>query len=479
MANKCTYKVLFAVVVIFSMCGIVTAQGLNQLEIMNAGYPRAFFFRNCEGLARSGQMTFEQWERTFTRLGGIEGKVFDEEIPNTSGRNIDFFTRFKKRHPGQLVLIHYNGDSRDPRFNAEKFFAGHWLYYNGCKLTKDVPAGEGESFLQVEDPRLFGINIGRFEDKNEDLVICALTPEGKPDFSRAEQLELIAKDQENKTLHVRRGAFGTRPLAWKKNQSYVAAHVTSGPWGKRSNLLWSYNYSVDCPRDPQGRTCVDILVDDLAVCFERGGNVELLDGVEFDVLKHYTYLYVRLRGVDVNADGKIDRGLGEVNNPYGRGVIEFCRRLQNRLGTDKLILADGCFISNQRAFGILNGIESEGWPDLHDMDINKWSTGINRHRFWHTRCAAPVFHYVNHKYVKIIAGSPRAHILKSIPLDTTRLVMAACHMMDAVFTSAVWPRPEDDEEIGIYDELRMGTANKTNWLGKPLAPPVQLALRDK
>ncbi|UCD28785.1 MAG: hypothetical protein JSV03_17190, partial [Planctomycetota bacterium] len=105
--------------------------------------------------------------------------------------------------------------------------------------------------------------------------------------------------------------------------------------------------------------------------------------------------------------------------------------------------------------------------------------GINRHRFWHTRCAAPVFHYVNHKYVKIITGLPRAHILKSIPLDTTRLVMAACHMMDAVFTSAVWPRPEADEEIGIYDELRMGTANKTNWLGKPLAPPVQLALRDK
>ncbi|MHC4671153.1 MAG: hypothetical protein ACYTF1_19130 [Planctomycetota bacterium] len=449
---------------------------LDRLEILQAGYPRAFFFRNCEGIARSGRVPFEQWDQMFVRLGGIEGKVFDEEIPGTSGRNIDFFVRFKKHHPEQLVLIHYNGNARDPRDGIESYYAGHWLYYNGCKLTKDVPAQEGVSILEVEDPGFFGINIGRYRDKNEDLVICALTPEGKPDFSRAEQLELISKDEDKKTLRVRRGAFGTKPLVWKKNRSYIAAHATGGPWGKRSNLLWLYNYNLDGPRDPQGRTCVDVLVDDLASRFESGGDVELLDGIEFDVLQHFTYLYVSSRGVDVNADGKIDMDLGAVNNSYGLGVIEFCRRLQKRLGHKKLVLADGGSWPNQRAFGILNGIESEGWPNLHDMEMNIWSTGINRHRFWHTRSVDPVFHYVNHKYVKQVAGSPRAHILKSIPLDISRLVMSACHMMDAVFCSAVWPEPEADEKVGIYDELRMGTARRNNWLGQPLGPPVELAL---
>jgi len=476
MHSKITHRCTLATIsVMFVFCNSSGAQSPDRLDILQAGYPRAFFFRQSEKLARSQSLTFEQWERTFIRLGGIEGKVFDEEIPDTSARNIDLFTRFKKRHPEQLVLVHYNGQSRDPRYNTEAFFAGHWLYHAGCRLIRDVPANEDVSILHVEDPQLFLTNIGRYGSKNEDLVICALTSDDKPDYSRAEQLELVAKDRENKTLTVRRGAFGTNPLKWKKNQSYVAAHVTGGPWGRRSNLLWLYNFSLGCPRDSQGRTCADILVDDIALQFEPGGSVELLDGIQLDILRHFIYNFRGIRAVHTDADGKRDDNNFDADNAYGRGVYEFCRSLKKRLGDNKLLLADGG-LPNQRAFGIVNGIESEGWPHLHDMDINNWSTGINRHRFWHTRTAEPVFHYVNHKYVKRAPETPRSQMLRSIPLDTTRLVLAACQMMDAVFTTFATVQPEPGEEMGVHDELRMGTARRNNWLGKPLTPPIQLAL---
>lgn len=462
-------------ILLFALFNSLDAQELDQLEILRSGYPRAFFFRQSERLVRSGSLTFEEWEQNFSRLGGIEGKILDEEIPGTSIRNIDVFTLFKKHHPEQLVLIHFNGNSRDIRYNTEKFFAGHWLYHTGCKLTRDVEAGQDISILHVADPGLFRTNIGRYKNKNEDLIICSLTSDGRPDFSRAEQLELISKDKENKILTVRRGAFGTTALKWTNDRSYVAAHATGGPWGDQSNLLWLYNYSLNCPRDSQGRTCSDVLVEDIASLFEPGGRCEILDGIQLDILRHFIYEFRGKRGIHADTDGRRDSNKFGADNDYGRGVYDFCRRLKERIGKNKLLIADGG-LPNQRAFSIVNGIESEGWPYLHDKGIKSWSTGINRHRFWNTRCAKPAFHYVNHKYTYMAPGAARSKMLRSIPLDTTRLVLAACQMTDAAFTTFADAPTESGEEIGIYDELRMGTANKTNWLGRPLAPAIQLAL---
>ncbi len=51
----------------------------------------------------------------FLWLDGIMGKTLDEEVPGTQSPNIPFFTRFKQAHPKQAVLLHLNGNSRDPR----------------------------------------------------------------------------------------------------------------------------------------------------------------------------------------------------------------------------------------------------------------------------------------------------------------------------------------------------------------------------
>ena len=58
--------------------------GLAGLRVMQEQYPRAFFFRSSEGMARSVSVSYEEWEKTFERLTGIMGKALDEEIHSGS-----------------------------------------------------------------------------------------------------------------------------------------------------------------------------------------------------------------------------------------------------------------------------------------------------------------------------------------------------------------------------------------------------------
>ena len=463
-----------------SSTATVVAEDLQDLDILRDGWPRAFFFRQPDiTLSRPNRPGFDQWERIFCRLDGIMGKTLDEEIPDTQARNIPIFTRFKQLHPKQAVLLHFNGDARDPRWECGEFFAGHWLYFNGCRVTDDVPAQPGECALHVEDPRLFRVNMGRFGDKNEDLGLCALGADGKPDWSRSEQLELLAVDAEARTLRVRRGAFGTTPRAFAAGKAYVAAHITEGPWTRKSNLLWFYNYSTRCPRDAKGRTCGDVLSEDLARRFRPGGALATLDGLEFDEMDFVARSAGR-RQADCDGDGRADGGIFDGINSFGIGIFEFCRQLREKLGPDRIIMADGQMPEPQRCCGLLNGIESEGFPQLLDPEIADWSGGLNRFEFWRRNAHAPALNYIAHKFIDRESLKPanfKAGGMKfaQVPLSTTRLVMAAGLFCDATFSYLIMPSSKPG--IGIYDELQMGTANRLHWLGRPLAPPVRLALR--
>ncbi|MGB2823238.1 MAG: hypothetical protein WBF17_19800, partial [Phycisphaerae bacterium] len=253
---------------------------------LRGGYPRAFFFRAAEGFAANQGIPYDRWEATFSRLMGIEGKVLDEEVPGRGIRNVEFFTRFKKAHPDQLVLLHYNGNARDPRYQRGEFFAGHWIYYNGAKVLDDVPAADGVTEVRVDRPELFSVNIGRYRTDNDDVGLCELDANGRPDWHKSEQTQLVSVDAKRRVIRLRRGCYGTRPRAFRAGKAYAAAHVTEGPWGRKSHLMWYYNYSTRCPRDARGRTCGAVHAADVARRFAPGGELAAFDGVEFDVLFH-------------------------------------------------------------------------------------------------------------------------------------------------------------------------------------------------
>ena len=468
-----------------TMTAIVVAEVVNaaspshepeKLQVLGEQYRRVFFFRQAEGSAAQQSVSYERWERTFERLMGIEGKVLEEEVPGRSIRNIDFFTRFKNRHSQQLVLLHFNGNARDPRYESSRFFAGHWVYYNGAKILSDVPAEEGETDIRVDKPGLFKVDMGRYRDQNEDIGLCVLDAEGKPDWRRSEQVQLVSVDTKNKTIRVRRGCYGTMPRAFQAGTGYAAAHVTEGPWGNQSHLLWYYNYSTRCPRDEQGQVCADVLVEHLAELFGPHGALAAFDGLEFDVLKWSCGGGLKGRGADCDADGQADAGIHDGLNLYGAGVIEFCRQLRDRLGDGRLILADGMGLNNQRAFGILNGIESEGWPHLSDHTIHDWSGGLNRHFFWDKNARPPVFNYINHKF-NMPSGQPGVMKQADVPFSTHRLVFAVAAFTNSAICYSFAPANDAGGLLGIWDEFRMGIEIKLGWLGKPLGPAVRMAMR--
>jgi len=450
---------------------------LSDLQVLKPIYPQAYFFRASEGFARRRTLDYDRWDQIFSRLMGIEGKVLDEEVPETSIRNIDFFTRFKRQHPDQLVLLHYNGNARDPRYQTEKYFAGHWLYYEGQTLLEDLPAEDGTSEIKVKQPGWFRVNSGRYKTSNDDVCICELNECGKPNWHRAEQMQLVSVDATAKTIRVRRGCYGTEPQAFKGGKAYVAVHAVEGPWGRRSNLMWHYNYTTRCPKDADGRTCADVHAEELATRFAPNGELAAFDGLEFDVLHHSKSRYGRrggFPGVDCDGDGAADNGVFDGVDEYAIGVIRFLGDLRGRMGDGKLMLADGHSVTSQRGFGILNGIESEGWPTLSDFEMRDWSGGLNRHAFWAASGRNPTFNYINHKYV-VAGDSPGATRRPDYPMGINRLVFAAAVFTDAAVCYSSPPRPEPGEAFGIWDELRMGTEHRLGWLGKPLAPPQRLA----
>jgi len=407
---------------------------------------------------------------------GIEGKVLDEEVPGRKARNIDFFTHFKKDHPDQMVMLHYNGRSHDPNSDTQSFFAGHWAYHNGAIILTDLPAQAGEMDIRVNDASLFRVNIGRYQNTNEDIGLCELDPQGKPNWMNSEQVQLISINIPEKTIRVRRGAYGTAPRAFKVNNGYAAAHVSEGPWGKKSNLLWSYNFASSCPRDGKGHNCSDVLVAYLANLFASGGELENFDGLEFDVLMDTIGGNpLAKRSPDLNADGKPDAGIINGVNEYAIGVIEFCRNLTDQM-SGKLVLADGWEQDNQRAFETLNGIESEGWPQLRDPQVNDWSGGLNRQLFWLANSRSPKLTYINHKFQTDDNDfNPSA----PIPYSIHRLVFAGAVFTDSAICSSLLPPKEPGELTSIWDEWWQGTDKKTGWLGKPLAPVVHIAEKMK
>jgi len=125
------------------------SQDTGQLTILGPNYPRVFYFRASEAACSVKRYpTYESWERNFDGLMGIMGKCLEEECLGREPRNPEFFTKFKQRHPEQVVLLHFNGNSRDPIYQRENFFPGHWIYRKAVVITED-----GYENLSVGLPR--------------------------------------------------------------------------------------------------------------------------------------------------------------------------------------------------------------------------------------------------------------------------------------------------------------------------------------
>jgi len=459
-----------------AVCGTET-NVLNSMKASTAGYPKLFMFRNCEAFMESNSAReFESCVKN--RTVGFIGKVFNEEVENRTPKVLARFTEYSVRHPDDLVLVHYNGLCGDPRsMPPDAYSACHWLHYAGTRIVRDCSAEATE--IAVGDVTLFRAAEGGSKKHPEatgygdDLTLCALTADGKPDWNVFEHAHIVSIDKKTGVLTVKRGIAGTKPQDWKANQAYIAAINVSDP-GKLGDFgYWWYNYSTTCPRDKNGKRLIEVISEDLGRRLTDNTVAGQLDGIEFDMLGFKKVLredqVKRIgRGLDYNGDGAVDFADADGTNQCGVGVYEFLAALREKVGPEKVIMMD---MGRRGIAGLLNGIESEGWPSPFDLEFTSWSAGINEHRWWIERAAKPCLSYIHLKYGDRAEGTRTV-----LSGERTRLVYAAAMMLNGIVT-VNWPQqPPEYADLAVPDELMKGKEKIPNWLGLPLEPPRMLAL---
>ncbi len=440
-------------------------------HILRPEQPKAFFFRQTEGI--ENYLDYHAWSAEFDGLMGIMGKALSEERVDRNPRSTAFYSQFKKDHPEQLVLLHYNGNACDPRYDTGRFFAGHWLYLDGTTIAEDLPEEWNYSKVKVDDATMFSEYTGRLFDRKEDVAIVRLDEEGKPDWTYCEQAVIREIDYASNTLIIARAQYRTGAKAFKKGKARIAAHVVEGPWnGAHCNLMWFYNHSSECPRDEHGRNCADVLSELIAERFEAGNELCHYDGVELDVLFrylfHHSYAYLqdwgadKKRRPDCNGDGIGDMGIVNGVDTYEKGVAEFVRKTREKLDRVRpgiIFMADGGY-PVMRSFRYMNGVETEGYGTVEDGVLN-WSDLVNTHGFWNANAFEPAFSYLNH----------RLHVQR---WATHRVAFSSAMFTGSAVCQATSPPRKADGSFGVYDELVKGEENVLAWLGKPEGPAVHL-----
>lgn len=423
-----------------------TCTELSDLKIFDEQYPKAIYFRNVENSAANTSISYEKWAKRWSKLDGMVVKALDEEIPGRSKEAQKKFIQYKKDNPSKLMLLHFNGNARDPNFDFDAFHGEDWTYFVGTYSEGAIDPLD--TVITVNDTQVF--------KNSDDIVIVPVNNMGELDWHKSEQVKLLSIKNES-TITVERGVFSTKARSYKKNKAYLAAHVSQPAIAPGSSqALWRYNFSNTSNKDGMPERLAENLIRYLG----EGGMLSLFDGVEFDVLADVRGLNhpSRKTPIDYNFDGMASKLDKNFQHQYRIGVYRFLTYLRKALGSEKLILADGNELNQQRAFGILNGIESETWPSHWDPNVEQWSSGINRHLFWKERSFSPSLNYIK------IGKLPSKNGPSTVPLANLRRLRVA----GALFTDSIISPAHRVKGKGVdkWPELTGQSREYKNWLGK-------------
>ncbi|WP_194945002.1 hypothetical protein [Shewanella sp. TC10] len=451
----------------------VISSDLSSLTIMGEEYPKAIYFRNAENSAANETIPYEKWKNRWSKLDGMVVKALDEEIPGRSGEAQKKFLKYKSEFPQKLMLLHFNGNARDPRFDLDAFKHQDWTYFVGTDAKGKITPSADATVIKVNNTDVFKQGWGRGNKGNDDIAIVTRGANGKLNWDRVEQVKLVSINKKQSSITVARGQFNTKPLSFDKGNAYLAPHVAQAPFAKGSEQsLWRYNFTQLGSKADYGQSMAQALADNLLSYMSNKGSLSSFDGIEFDVLASYRGLghHTRKNKIDYNFDGKFSSLDNQAANQYSIGVRHFLTQLRQKLGDNKLLLADGNELNQQREFGLLNGIESETWPSHWDPEIEQWSSGMNRHLFWNDNCYSPCFSYIK------LGELPSKKGQSVAPTENTRkLRVAAALIMDATIAPAYRPK---GKKIDNWPELTGRKKKYNNWLGKAISPPMHYKISD-
>lgn len=429
-------------------------------------YPKAIVFRAPQVGFTDGEIPdYEDWVQLWNYGDGMIVKFLQEEIDSPDFMILEnYVRRYAYEYPSKLIMLHFNARARDPYWDLNRYFPGHWLYYPGCTLKHDFDASETRIHIG-NDLDLFREDVGMPKTApddhrrrvNDDLVLVPVSENGERIWSQAEHMVLQKIDRERGELVVSRGQYGREAQNFSAGRAYIAPHVMGGPWYR--NQLWFYNYSRDCPKDSHGQTASDRLVEEFGLWRFPEGRLSHVDGLTLDIARFDMRFSQDGRRIDIDTDGVADGGVVDGINRYGTGFLDFLEKLRTRLGDDFILTADGHGRGNQRALTVLNGMETEGLGAPND-GYRQWSKAWNIITYWqHFGKRQPGFNY---SVLKDNSDS-------EFPLfNRLRFNAGVMTVLGETF---------DASRQLIHDEALCGIDRERGWLGRSIAGPVNLGMK--
>lgn len=451
------------------------AAGL-AVEPQSGKYPRAFAFRQSEVLAT--RLSLEDWESNFKQLGGVVGKLLQEERKDSvNANNIAYFRHLKTKFPRKMCLMHFNSMGRLPDFETENWYPGWWLRRASLPTLGNTSRNSGT--ITVGDLNGIELVADGFGNSWQDLMITRADVDGKPDFGRFEYARMTAFDSATGTLTLDRGAYGSTARYWPTG-SLVAPIVTSGPFYQGGDKLWFYNYATTCPQDLNGMQAADAILAGLDAHIQT--DLDFLDGIELDV---FVLKNAIRTNIDTNGDGLADQGLEAGEDLVLKGMDAFLGGLRGSLGPDRLLLTDGG--GNQRPnINFVNGVELEGTPRSTDLDFLLWSQAVESLRYYRKYATKRSFALGSGQEIsstfsyntfrnKPVTVPPKSFSNFRLALATSLVSSSALtFFFDPVApgsTTGLPPGPNGgqfDDGYTIWDELVGGDLGQAGWLGRPL-----------
>ena len=219
-------------------------------------------------------------------------------------------------------------------------WAGHLVYSAGTQLSQSMARNAGS--IRVNNAS--GFRPGTY------LVIY---DGGVKSFRNAEHVK-IRSISGNTIFLAERFKSASRA---RSAGAWVRQHADGG----RGAKSWVFNLSTQCPRDGNGRTIAEYMVNWLASNLNRDVDGIYRDvtisGLTFDV---DTYVDVFTKNSDVNNDLVTDRGVSPSGvHWWGDGVDQFYRMLRNRFPSFAIV--GGVQLSG--GYDSLSGVQIEGFPN--------------------------------------------------------------------------------------------------------------------
>jgi hypothetical protein len=404
----------------------------DQLEIFSDKPLKQLYFRYTEGSLRN--MPEAAWLKRWSRFDGIVLKAYAEEGAPFTQKQRDTLKLYKQTYPEKALLLHFNGRARDPLFQPIPGSARDFLYFSGTRNKSKISANETISKIYVEQAGVFRRTRSLPEGVFDDIVLVKVNSDKSLDWNQYEHAKLIEVNFENRFIRVKRDITNIGRVGGEQGEFHVAMHAAKGPFfAANKQRLWEYNWFAATDTVESKNTLQTSLVNFLSA--ELLTNNQYFDGVSIDVLTETrvskVFGYSTL--LDLDQDGIGDKSSSEFDSLHSLSIYQFLEKLRLQLSNKKLIIADGA-ATNQRAVGLLNGIESEGWPNFRDPELKQWSSGLNRQRYWNTFGQQPHFsyfklaHYLDAQNKKIMPSK-----------NARRLAVAAAMLTGAAISPAHRP----------------------------------------